>query len=142
MPAPRAALAAAILLSALTLAACATEGTSMPSPGDTSDTSSSARPPFRTASPAPLGPTGSPADLPPAKWEAIVADLVTRGVAGEPVLVSAERVEFSDGSLGCPSPGMSYTQAIVDGYRVVVRADGRTLDYRFGSGDEPRLCER
>ncbi|MCM3697472.1 hypothetical protein [Microbacterium oleivorans] len=71
-----------------------------------------------------------------------MADLTGRGVDGDPTLVSSERVEFSDGSLGCPAPGMSYTQAVVDGYRVIVRADGRTFDYRFGTGDEPRLCER
>lgn len=140
MRAPRPVLVAATLLAALTLTACATEGTSMPaSPGDST---SSLRPPFRTASPAPLGPTGSPAELPPAKWAAIMADLTGRGVDGDPTLVSSERVEFSDGSLGCPAPGMSYTQAVVDGYRVIVRADGRTFDYRFGTGDEPRLCER
>lgn len=140
MRAPRSILVAATLLAALALTACATEGTSMPaSPGDST---SSARPPFRTASPAPLGPTGSPAELSPARWQAIVADLSARGVDGDPTLVSSERIEFSDGSLGCPSPGTSYTQAIVDGYRVIVRADDRTFDYRFGTGDEPRLCER
>ncbi|MFI8630972.1 hypothetical protein ACIGEP_00070 [Microbacterium sp. NPDC077663] len=140
MRVPRSVLAAATLLAALTLTACATEGTSMPaSPGDGT---SSSRPPFQTSSPAPLGPTGTAADLSSAKWEAIVADLAARGVDGEPSLVSSERVEFSDGSLGCPAPGMSYTQAIVEGYRVVVRADDRMFDYRFGNGDEPRLCER
>lgn len=133
------ALAAAIALSALTLTACATEGTSMPSPGDTA---SSSRPPFQTASPAPLTPTGSAADLPAAKWDALIADLAARGVTGEPAVISSERVDFSDGSLGCPAPGMSYTQAIVEGYRVVVRADDRVFDYRFGNGDNPRLCER
>jgi len=131
--------AAALVWVGLTLTACATEGAAMPTPGENP---TSSRPPFRTASPGPLGPTGPAADLPRAKWDALVADLSARGVSGEPALVSAERVEFSDGSLGCPSPGMAYTQAIVEGYRVLVRADDRTFDYRFGSGDEPRLCER
>ncbi|MFJ6679738.1 hypothetical protein ACIQLK_11550 [Microbacterium sp. NPDC091382] len=131
--------AAVIVWAGLALTACASEGAAMPAP---SENPPSSRPPFRTASPAPLGPTGSPADLPPAKWDALIADLTARGVSGDPTLVSAERVEFSDGSLGCPAPGMTYTQAIVDGYRVIVRADDRTFDYRFGAGDEPRLCER
>lgn len=140
MPAARFARTAATLLVAVALTSCATEGPSMPVPSD--ESTPSARPPFRTASPAPLGPTGSPADVPAAKWAAIRADLTARGVDGEPTLLSSERVEFSDGSLGCPAPGMSYTQAIVDGYRVVVRAGDRTFDYRFGARDEPRLCER
>lgn len=90
----------------------------------------------------PLVPTGAPAEVPEAKWKALVADLAARGVSGEPTLVTAERVEFANGSLGCPQPGMSYTQALVDGYRVIVRADDRTFDYRFGRGDDPLLCER
>ncbi len=49
---------------------------------------------------------------------------------------------FNDGSLGCPKPGVQYTQALVDGMRVVVTAGGRTYDYRFGTGDTPVLCER
>jgi hypothetical protein len=131
--------AAAIVLAGLTLTACATEGTAMP---ESDGSTPSSRPPFRTASPAPLTPPGAPAEVPEAKWSALVSDLAARGVSGDPTLVSAERVEFANGSLGCPQPGMSYTQALVNGYRIVVRTDDRTFDYRFGRGDEPRLCER
>ena len=116
--------AAAIVLAGLTLTACATEGTAMP---ESDGSTPSSRPPFRTASPAPLTPPGAPAEVPEANWAA---------------LVSAERVEVANGSLGCPQPGMTYTQALVNGYRIVVRTDDRTFDYRFGRGDEPRLCER
>jgi hypothetical protein len=56
------------------------------------------------------------------------------------VVVSAEPQTWNDGSLGCPKPGFAYTQSIVDGYHVVVKASDRTLDYRFGRGDEPVLC--
>jgi hypothetical protein len=59
-----------------------------------------------------------------------------------PELLSAEAVTFSDSSLGCPTPGQSYTQALVDGLRVVVTAGGQTYDYRFGTGDAPKLCTR
>ena len=38
--------------------------------------------------------------------------------------VSVEDVVWSDGSLGCPRPGMAYTQALVPGWRLVV-GDGR-----------------
>ncbi len=39
--------------------------------------------------------------------------------------VAVESVTWSDGSLGCPQPGMMYTQALVPGWRVIV-GDGRT----------------
>lgn len=106
--------------------------------------SSTSRPPFQSATPGPLesaGPTGTPTDLPDTRWDAIVADLTTRGATGEPTLVSAEAVTWPNGALGCASPGQTYTQALVDGMRVVVEVDGTSYDYRFGSGDEPKLCE-
>ena len=56
------------------------------------------------------------------------------------VVVSAEQQTWNDGSLGCPKPGFAYTQQIVDGYHVVVKAGDQTLDYRFGQGAEPVLC--
>lgn len=56
------------------------------------------------------------------------------------VVVAAERVTFRDGSLDCPQPGRQYTQALVDGFRVVVEADGDRLDYRMALDGAPRLC--
>ena len=96
------------------------------------------RPTFQTVSPAP---TATPASVPPARWQAIVDDLAARGVKASPELVSAEQVTWNDSSLGCPSPGVTYTQALVDGLRVVVTADGTRYDYRFGKGDKPKLCQ-
>jgi hypothetical protein len=37
------------------------------------------------------------------------------------VLTRVEQVTWSDGSLGCPQPGLMYTQMLVPGYRVSVR---------------------
>jgi hypothetical protein len=54
----------------------------------------------------------------------------------------AEEVEWPDGSLGCPEPGMMYTQALVPGYRVVLVLDGREYDYRIvARSGAIRLCE-
>lgn len=47
------------------------------------------------------------------------------------VEVAAE-VTWSDGSLGCPQPDEVYTQALVDGYWVVLTHEGATFDYRAG----------
>ena len=99
---------------------------------------------FATSGPMPsvTTPSGVPATLSAARLDAIRSDLSGRGVTGEVTVVSAESVTFSDGSLGCPQPGVSYTQAQVEGMRVVVEVAGQSYDYRFGRGDTPRLCEQ
>jgi hypothetical protein len=76
----------------------------------------------------------------------LVADIVTdaasrAGVERDAVtVVSAEARTWSDGSLGCPEPGMYYTQALVDGYQVIVSVGGKEYDYRAAGGGF-RLCE-
>jgi hypothetical protein len=56
------------------------------------------------------------------------------------VIVRAEPVVWNDGSLGCPEPGMMYTQALVNGYWVVISVAGHTYDFRVGRGGSFRLC--
>jgi hypothetical protein len=56
------------------------------------------------------------------------------------VIVRAEPVVWNDGSLGCPEPGMMYTQALINGYWVVIEAAGQTYDFRVGRGGSFRLC--
>lgn len=100
--------------------------------------------------PASTAPSGSdapsleaPEGIPDAVWTAILDDLSQR--LGEPVadvtVVSATAETWNDGSLGCPRPGEMYTQALVDGYQVVLEIDGQEFDYRTGSGPIVRLCE-
>ena len=89
-------------------------------------------------------PSGSPGmnSLPPAITDPIVAEIA--GLAGVPadqvVVVSAEPVTFPDGGLGCPEPGMAYTQVLVDGYKVVATAAGKTYDYRGTGAGTFRRC--
>lgn len=91
--------------------------------------------------PSPSVPSGTPTTLTASQQAAIENDLRGRGETAAVVVVSAEKVTFNDGSLGCPRPGVQYTQALVDGMRVIVEAGGRRYDYRFGNGDVPVLCE-
>lgn len=56
-------------------------------------------------------------------------------------LVSAEAVTWSDGSLGCAEPGMSYTQALVPGYRVIIKAGDETLDYHASHRGQLFVCQ-
>lgn len=73
----------------------------------------------------------------------ILADAVQRSGIGENEIeiVTAEAVTWSDGSLGCPEPGMGYTQALVDGYRVVIDAAGDELHYHTAEAGHFLYCE-
>ena len=97
-------------------------------------------------------PTEGPSDhmdvssLPPSDRsivEAAVADLAeTASVPPEEIeVVSFERVTWSDGSLGCPQPGMLYTQALVDGSLTVLELDAVQYRYHAGTDDRPFLCD-
>ena len=94
-------------------------------------------------------PTIPPSDEPvtgevPAEiMEPILADAAERtGAAVDEIdVVTAVQVTYTDGSLDCPEPGMLYTQALVDGYQVVLDADGTELDYRVTRDGGFRLCE-
>ena len=56
-------------------------------------------------------------------------------------LVSAQSVTWPDGSLGCPQPGMSYTMALVPGYRIRLRAKGSAvMDYHASETGTLVLC--
>jgi len=71
------------------------------------------------------------------------SDLVRRlGITEEEIQVlKAEAVTWRDGSLGCPQPGMMYTQALVDGYLIQLRAGQRIYNYHGAVHREPFLCE-
>ena len=68
------------------------------------------------------------------------AEAETGADRSEMTVLRAESVIWSDGSLGCPEPGMMYTQATVDGHWVELSVGERTLDYRLSAGGEIRLC--
>lgn len=57
-------------------------------------------------------------------------------------VVAVEEVTWSDASLGCPQPGMSYAQVVTDGMRVILEAKAVFYDYRADGVQVPFLCER
>jgi hypothetical protein len=127
---------------AILLAGCATQLGGSPNDAPTPDASRPTRsaPELATvpASDAPV--TG---EVPSEIVDRVVADAAERtGAAVEAIdVVAAMAMTWSDGSLGCPEPGMFYTQALVDGYHVVLDADGEELDYRITRDGGFRLCE-
>jgi hypothetical protein len=56
-------------------------------------------------------------------------------------VLTAEQVTWPDGSLGCPQPGEMYTQALVEGYRVILDVAGQEVHYHGARGEPPFLCE-
>lgn len=72
-----------------------------------------------------------------------VADLAaTEGVADADIeVVTAERVTWPDGALGCPQPGEVYTQALVPGYRIVLRVASTEYSYHGADGSDPSRCD-
>jgi hypothetical protein len=74
--------------------------------------------------------------------QAAVQDLAQRLVITpeEVTVVEALAVTWPDGSLGCPQPGMAYTQVQVDGVLVILEAGGRRYEYH--GGDPLFLCEQ
>lgn len=73
----------------------------------------------------------------------IISDLLERTNAdsGDIKVIRSEFVTWNDGSLGCPQKGMYYTQALVDGYWVVLQIEGVVYDYRATVSGYFSLCE-
>ena len=131
----RASLLAGTLLTTLVLSACAA-GVATSSPPETSP------------DPTPVDETVEPtapaaADISGAGLAALVERAAEEaGVAIDEVhVVTAEQVTWSDGSLGCPEPGMGYTQALVDGFRVVLEIGGDELNFHAAQGGEFVFCD-
>jgi hypothetical protein len=76
--------------------------------------------------------------------EAASADAAARsGIdASEVALAGALLVTWSDGSLGCPSEGSKYTQALVEGYLLTLEVRGERVAYHGALGQDPFLCDR
>jgi hypothetical protein len=93
--------------------------------------------PVETA-PAPMG------EVPAAVLDKVISDATERtGVGADEIdVLRSESLIFSDGALGCPKPDVAYTPAPVPGYRVVLEADGRLMDYRVTERGYMMLCEQ
>jgi hypothetical protein len=117
----------------LVLVACDRGASASPTLTGTPPTLNS--PDLPTSMPTPVG------DVPQEILDLILDEAASlAGMPREQLTVErAEAVTWGDGSLGCPEPGMMYTQVLVDGYWVVIRAGDQTFDFR-GSGTSYRLC--
>jgi len=75
--------------------------------------------------------------------DSILKDLA--GKTGVPIsdatIVQSQAVVWNDGSLGCPQPGVLYTQALVNGYWIILEVAGQRFDYRAANTGYFFLCE-
>lgn len=60
--------------------------------------------------------------------------------AGEIETVRAQTVTWADGAMGCPQEDMMYTQALVEGYYILLRADGEEAAFHAGRDGKPFHC--
>jgi hypothetical protein len=90
--------------------------------------------------PSPTSSSSTPAGGPVEQAKADLAKRLSIDAARVTV-VSSEEVTWSDGSLGCPEPGMMYTQALVPGGRIILEVDGTQYNYHSGANRAPFLCE-
>jgi hypothetical protein len=72
------------------------------------------------------------------------ADLARRrGAALDAIeVVEARSVTWPNPGLGCPQPGMAYTQVPVDGVLIRLRVNGQIFNYHGGGSRAPFLCEQ
>lgn len=121
------------------------EGSGELDPGAQTSAPAATRPPFTTIPPLGSDPAiDVPADVDEATWTAVLEALESKlgAIDASAVdLMSVEPMTWSDGSLGCPKAGQAYTQALVDGFQVVVEMNGEEYDFRVPLDGEPRLCE-
>jgi hypothetical protein len=98
------------------------------------------KPPQNTATDNGPAVTG---EVPADEVEKLRAELAAQqGVKASDVkVVSAQAVNWPNGALGCPQPGMMYTQAIVPGYRVELEAAGKRFAYHASTKGGFRLCD-
>ena len=126
------------------LAACAANPPALPSAEPASRVGMA--PPTRIpAVPSASGPIGVPvttASMPRDVRRAVVADAAKRFKVAQNtvVLASAEQVTWSNAALGCPEPGLMYTQMLVPGYRVVAKTREGNLTYHTDNSGNVRSC--
>ena len=83
-------------------------------------------------------------EVPDTLLNEIVADLSQHLEADRSAIdvIRAEAVVWNDGSLGCPQPGMMYTQALVNGYWVILQVGEKGYDYRASDSGYFFRCDR
>lgn len=118
------------------------EPASDPPPTTADSTTSTTTTSTTTSTSMPTTTTSSTPDELPDTVQTAVDDLASRlGVDAATIAVARfEDVTWRDGSIGCPEPGMSYTQALVPGYRIELVVDATSYWYHGARDGSPAYC--
>lgn len=57
------------------------------------------------------------------------------------ILIDARSVIWPDSSIGCPQPGMLYTDVLTPGYLILLSANSRDYEFHAGKGPQVIYCE-
>lgn len=101
--------------------------------------------PAATRLPQAETPAGAPitGEAPREFVDKVIDDLASRNSIDRAAItvISDEAVEWKDGSLGCPQPGMVYPQVIISGYRIILGIGDGRYDYHLSDTGRFVLCE-
>jgi hypothetical protein len=105
------------------------------------------------STPMPVSPTQGDTEMTPSPSipvDAGLQNLIDKAIADlaqwlsipptEITLVEATPVIWPDSSLGCPQPGMAYTQVQQDGLLIRLQASNQIYEYHSGGIRDPFLC--
>ncbi len=96
------------------------------------------------ASPVPsvLPGSSSSADAQPAIDAALAQAAAHLGVSPPDLHVDqVEAREFGDSSLGCPKPGLMYSQIVTPGFVIIISGPGKQLEYHADTRGQIVLCQ-
>lgn len=99
--------------------------------------------PAGEGTPAADSPALSSGEVPQKLFDIVLDDMLTQTGAdrADVLVLESVAITWPDGSLGCPEPGVMYTQALVDGYRVILGLDDETFDYHLNDNGAFVLCD-
>lgn len=127
------------LLVALAFTAAACVGTGASASGASGSAATTPGP----SAPAVSGPPdASPGTVPADVLAPLITDAASRtGAAPDTItVVEARAMTWTTGALGCPQPGMMYTQVISNGWQVILSAGGTRIDYRTTGPGRFAVC--
>jgi hypothetical protein len=127
-----------LTISLVLLAACAQASPSLITPANTISATQGVAYPAPTQSPG--GPYPAPTQMPgttptasaftPAQSAAIQAASEKYGIPADQItIISTEAVTWTNGCLGVVIPGVMCTDALVDGYRIILEANGQQFEF-------------
>ncbi len=105
-----------------------------------SDASSAGEAPDAAAGGTPPAGTMTP-EMQQMRDQAIARLATDLGIAPEAIsVIESEATTWSDGSLGCPQPGVSYIQVLIEGYRFLLEANGTLYELHTDNRSEVVRC--